>query len=105
MIKKLESKQFNLIKDSEVKWRISYDIYPIELEHALSIVDSMAEDKFFEDFDIGFVSQNGRVISIVVKAERNWLDLASMSHAFETRLNDLFDRFIDNKCEYAATQA
>ncbi len=100
-----ESTPINLIKDSEVKWQISYDIYPIQLDLAISIVQFIAEDKFFEDFDVGFVSQNGRVTSIVVKAERNWLDLASVSHAFETRLNDLLDRFLDKNCEYVAARA
>jgi hypothetical protein len=100
-----EGTPINLIKDSEVKWQISYDIYPIQLTQAVRIVDFIAEDKFFENFDVGLVSQNGRVTSIVVKAERNWLDLASMSHAFEKRLNDLFDRYLESNGGYAAAQA
>lgn len=53
-----EGTPINLIKDSEVKWQISYDIYPIQLTQAVRIVDFIAEDKFFENFDVGLVSQN-----------------------------------------------
>jgi hypothetical protein len=105
MSKNFEDKPFNLIKDSKVKWEITYDICPIQLEHAISIVDFLAEEKLFENFDVGFVSQNGRVTSFVVKVKRNGLNLASMSHAFETRLNDLLDRFLDNNCEHAVARA
>ena len=48
-----EGTPINLIKDSEVKWQISYDIYPIQLTQAVRIVDFIAEDKFFENFDVG----------------------------------------------------
>jgi hypothetical protein len=100
-----EATPINVIKNSSVKWQISYDIYPIKLQHAIRVVELIADDEYFEDFDVYFVSQSGRVTSIVLKAEKISLDLTSICESCESRLNELIDRFLDDNGGYQMARA
>jgi hypothetical protein len=94
-----------LIQNSEVKWEIEYEIYPIQLEHALAIADLITNDGYFESVDVNLVSHAGRVTRIVLKAEQYWLDLAAMSDQFKNRLEDLIDSYLTNHGGYHLVQA
>jgi hypothetical protein len=94
-----------LIQNSEVKWEIEYEIYPIQLKHALPIADLITNDAFFEDIDVNLVSHAGRVTSIVLKAERYWFDLAAMSNMIEHRLDELIESYLFDNGGYVVIQA
>jgi hypothetical protein len=94
-----------LIQNSKVKWEIAYEIYPIQLEHALTIADLITNDAFFESIDVNLVSHAGRVSKIVLKAEQYWFDLAAMSDVIEHRLDDLIESYLANHGGYASIQA
>lgn len=94
-----------LIQNSEVKWEIEYEIYPIQLGHALTIADLITNDAFFEDIDVNLVSRAGQVTKIVLKAEQYWFDLAAMSDVIEHRLDYLFESYLADHGGYACIQA
>jgi hypothetical protein len=94
-----------LIRNSEVKWEIEYEIYPIQLEHALTIAELITHDAFFKDIDVNLVSHAGRVTKIVLKAEQYWFDLAVMSDVIEHRLDDLIESYLANHGGYDCIQA
>jgi hypothetical protein len=94
-----------MVKDSEVKWEISYEIHPIQLQHAVSIAELISNDPLFEYMDVNLVSNMGKVTSIVLKAEKYWFDLAAKSHALDCRLDELFDAYLASNGGYAQIQA
>jgi len=94
-----------LIKESEVKWEISYELYPIQLQHAISIAEVISNDPFFEDMDVHLVSNMGKVTSIVLKAKDYWFDLATNSDALDRRLDELFEAYLASNGGYAQIQA
>ena len=94
-----------MIKESEVKWEISYEIYPIQLQHAVSIAEVISNDPVFEDMDVTLVSNVGKVTSIVLKARDYWFDLAANSDALDRRLDDLFEAYLASNGGYAEIQA
>jgi hypothetical protein len=95
----------SLIVDTDVRWEISYEIYPIQLRHAASIAEMISKDEFFQDVDINFLSHMGRVTSIVLKVDQYWLDLASMSDEVERRLDHLIEEYLAVNGGYEEVQA
>lgn len=101
----LEGTPISLITSSEVKWEVCYDIYPIQIEHALQIAELISEDDFFTGIDVSMVCQSNEVTNVVLKADRLWLDLSVFSDVGERRLNSIIDNYLDLNGGYEAAQA
>ena len=101
----LEGTPISLIQESDLKWEISYKIYPIKLQYAAVISELIEQDDLFKHVDVKFVSVGGIVSSIVLSSEWPMTDFQQMASEFEERLNELIDSFLDDNGGYTAAQA
>jgi hypothetical protein len=100
-----EGTPISMIQESDLKWEISYKIYPIGLQYAERLSWLIEGDDLFTDVDVKLVSVGGRISSIVLSSDGLMVDPCSMSPEFERRLNDLMDSFLQVNGGYFAAQA
>ena len=105
MNKLQEGTPISLIHESDLKWEISYKIYPLRLQYAARLSQLIEEDDLFSDVDVKLVSVGGKISSIVLSSNGLMVDPCNMSSDFEKRLNDLMDSFLEVNGGYVAAQA
>lgn len=94
-----------VIKDSEVTWKIAYEIYPIQLRQAQAIVEMFQSDELFRNINIDCEYRMGCVTHIVLNAEKYGVDLTSMPDVLEKRMDHLIEVYLATNGGYAAIRA
>lgn len=94
-----------LIKNTEVKWEVSYEIYPIQLRHARVLIETIKQDARFQGFNVDYEYRLGSVTHIVLKAENFSTDLTSTPKELEKRMDELIENYLAANDGYAAIRA